>query len=250
MNEIPDGMVDMVLCDLPYGVTRNAWDVLIPFEPLWEQLYRVCKKNAAIVLHTMEPFTAKMIESNLKDFKYCWYWDKHTSTGFLNAKKQPLRRVEEVAVFYRKQCTYNPQLVYGRKHTRCHAGAKQSTNYGAQKRDGLETESDFYYPTTLITEYTNAFKTESGHATAKPVELEQYLIRTYTNPKDIVLDMTMGGGTTGVAAVLEERHFIGIEKDDHWYSIAEKRILEASAKKEEENERQTCGDDARPADGD
>jgi len=226
MREIPDGSVDMVLCDLPYGVTsRNKWDVVIPFEPLWEQYHRVCKPNAAIVLHCQQPFTTDLISSNRREFKYLWYWDKHLKTGFLNAKKQPLRQVEEVAVFYKKQCLFTPPAEKGRKHARCKPEKYPSKNYGAQK-SRVVTVTDEYCATTLLTQFPKqVFK--SGHPTQKPVALLEYLIRTYTNEGETVLDNCMGSGSTGVAAFNTGRRFIGIELDEGYFRTATERIAEA-----------------------
>lgn len=225
MKEIPDGSVDMVLCDLPYGTTQNRWDTCIPFEPLWEQYHRISKENAAIVLNCMQPFTSALVMSNPKEFKYLWYWDKHLKTGFLNAKKQPLRQVEEIAVFYRKQCQFTPPLKKGPMHRRCKAGKTVSTNYGAQHREGLETISDTFCATTLIRDYPKSIY-KTGHPTEKPVALLEYLIKTYSNEGDMVLDNCMGYGSTGVAAVNTGRNFIGIELDPEYFAIAQKRINE------------------------
>src|SRR5690554_2424315 len=225
MKEIPDGSVDMILCDLPYGTTACKWDTVIPFEPLWEQYKRVAKKNAAIVLTASQPFTTALIASNMKMFKYCWVWEKSRKTGFLNAKKQPLRQTEDVCVFYEKQPKYNPQFTTGHEPTRSGSGAvKGDGAYGdGLFSNGSKGKTD-RYPTNIVRvkSYHNGHGTV--HPTQKPVALMEYLIRTYTNEGDVVLDNCMGSGTTGVAAVNLNRKFIGIELDPEYFAIAEKRI--------------------------
>lgn len=218
MKEIPDGSVDMVLCDPPYGTTRNKWDIIIPFEPLWEQYQRICTPNAAIVLHSQEPFTSSLIQSNLKDFRYKWVWSKKQCSGFLNAKKQPLRNCEDVVVFYRQQCTYNPQMRTGKPQLK--STGEQTSNYG--KFTYMPHISKDYYPTTLIEFPLQRFK--GGHPTQKPVPLLEYLIKTYTNEGETVLDNCMGSGSTGVAAVNTGRKFIGIELDPGYFETAKQRI--------------------------
>lgn len=226
MKGIPDGSVDMVLCDLPFGVTRNRWDSVIPFEPLWEQYHRVVKEDGAIVLNCMQPFTSALVMSNPREFKYLWYWDKHLKTGFLNAKKQPLQQVEEVAVFYHKQCRFTPPEKRGKSHARCKWGSTGSKNYGAQNREGRMTISDTYCATTLISDFPKQiFK--NGHPTEKPVALLEYLIKTYTGEGETVLDNCMGSGSTGVACVNTGRSFIGIELDREYFAIAKDRIENA-----------------------
>lgn len=222
MNDIPTGSVDMVLTDLPYGMTRNDWDTIIPFGAMWEQFYRVSKIDAAIVLHGMQPFASKLIMSNQKDFKYCWVWDKHMVTGFLNAKKQPMRQHEDVAVFYRKQCTYNPQMTKGKLKNKTPGGL--SSNYGQFEKTPYK--SDTYYPKTIISKCPK-INHKGGHPNQKPVSLLEYLIKTYTNEGDTVLDACMGAGSTGVACINTGRRFIGIEKDSDYYTMAEKRINKA-----------------------
>jgi site-specific DNA-methyltransferase (adenine-specific) len=228
MREIPDGSIDMILCDLPYGTTACKWDTVIPFEPLWEAYRRVTKKNAAIVLTASQPFTSVLIASNLKAFKYCWTWDKvNRVSGHLNAKKQPMRIVEDVVVLYLEQPTYLPQMVKGEPYTAKSKGAKSSC-YGAQT-DGVTTINDGnYYPRNLISIPADERGTVGRiHPTQKPVALMEYLIHTYTNPGELVLDNTMGSGTTGVACVNTDRRFIGIERDEKYFAIAEERILNA-----------------------
>ena len=223
MKEIPDKSVDMILCDLPFGVTRNSWDKIIPFESLWEEYERIIKDNGAIVLNCQQPFTSKLIMSNPKMFKYCWVWHKKQCSGFLNAKKQPLRSCEDIAVFYKKQCTYNPQMRQGKKQLKNTGG--KSSNYNDFTYQ--PHYSEIYYPTTLLEFPLPRFK--NGHPTQKPVPLLEYLIKTYTNENDTVLDNCMGSGSTGVACVNTNRNFIGIELDEHYFEVAQHRIEEAKA---------------------
>jgi len=222
MKEIPDKSIDMVLCDLPYGVTsRNKWDSIIPFESLWESYHRVIKDNGAIVLNCQQPFTTYLISSNIKEFKYCWVWYKKQTTGFLNAKKQPLRNCEDIAVFYKKQPTYNPEMRKGKRVLKNTGGG--STNYN--EFTYMPYYSEMYYPTTLLEIPLPRFK--GGHPTQKPVALMEYLIKTYTNEGETVLDNCMGSGSTGVACINTNRKFIGIEKDDKYFEIAKSRIEKA-----------------------
>ena len=215
MKEIPDGSVDMVLTDPPYGTTACKWDSVIPFEPMWEQLKRVTKKNGAVVMTASQPFTSALIMSNVKMFKYCWVWEKSKPTGFLNAKKQPLRKIEDVVVFYSAQCLYKPQ---GLSKTDKVVSRTNRGNYGSCSKTTRQTETG--YPKNLL-----YFQSIDGHhPTQKPVALMEYLIKTYTNEGETVLDFTMGSGTTGVAAKKLNRSFIGIEMDETYFNIAKERI--------------------------
>ena len=222
MREIPDGSIDMVLADLPYGTTACKWDTVIPFEPLWAAYRRVCKKNAAIVLTASQPFTSALVMSNAKDFRYSLVWDKKGTTGFQTAKIMPLRRHEDIVVFYQAKPTYNPAMEV-RGAPRKKGGSKTDNGCYGELRSS-ESFNNEYYPTSVI-EISNASKVGLQHPTQKPVALMEYLIRTYTNPGELVLDNTMGSGTTGVACVNTGRRFIGIEKDEKFFKIAEGRIL-------------------------
>lgn len=230
MKNIPDGSVDLVLTDPPYGTTACKWDSVIPFEPMWEQLNRIIKKNGAIVLFGSEPFSSALRVSNIKHFKYDWYWQKTTPTGFLNAKKQPLRNVETISVFYSKQPTYNPQKTYGHKRKISLAKHKQNCKKAEEYNDyGLASyDSTERYPTQIL-QYKTDRQKSALHPTQKPVALLEYLIRTYTSEGETVLDFTMGSGSTGVACVNTNRRFIGIELDPGYFDIATKRISEATA---------------------
>lgn len=231
MRDLPDASVDLILCDLPYGTTACKWDSVIPFGPLWEQYRRIAKPAAAIVLTAAQPFTTALISSNLREFKYCWVWNKVLPRGHLNAKKQPLRVTEDVAVFYAKQPTYNPQKTSGHKRkvarTRYQKAGKGEQVYGAETRDTFYDSSD-RYPNGII-QVSNATQSGKVHPTQKPVALMEYLIRTYTNEGDTVLDNCMGSGTTGVACANTGRNFIGMEMDAGYFEIATARINSAAA---------------------
>lgn len=223
MKQIPDGSVDLVLCDLPYGTTQNNWDSVIPFEPLWAQYWRVLKKNGAVVLTAAQPFTSALVMSQPKAFKYQWVWDKvNRPTGHLNAKKQPLRQTEDVLVFYRSQPIYNPQMTEGEPYVA--TGSKKSGNYGAQKTTTTTCDGKRYPRNLLVIPADERGTVGRIHPTQKPVALMEYLIKTYTNPGDTVLDNCMGSGTTGVACMNTGRKFIGMEQDAKYFEIAQKRI--------------------------
>jgi len=227
MAGIPDGSVDMVLADPPYGITACKWDAIIPLEPMWDHLKRVTKPSGAIVMTASQPFTTTLIASNMAMFKYCWYWNKVLPRGHLNAKKMPLRVIEDIPVFYTKPPLYNPQKTTGHKrkiaHTRYERGGPAGEQvYGHERRD-THYDSDERYPNGLI-EFSTANQNGKVHPTQKPVALMEYLIRTYTNPGETVLDFTMGSGTTGVACKNLGRQFIGIELDEGYYKTACERI--------------------------
>jgi site-specific DNA-methyltransferase (adenine-specific) len=234
MKLIPDASIDAIITDPPYGTTACKWDSVIPFEPMWEQLNRVIKPNGAIVLFSQQPFTSALIMSNPKYFKYSWSWDKNKPTGHLNAKKQPLRVIEDVCLFYKKQCTYNPQLIDREKkniRTTDYTPNKEAANvYGKTKEnfkynEGRVIPIDKGYPKNYLKFIGVGTNSKNRlHPTQKPVELMEYLIKTYTNEGETVLDFTMGSGSTGVAAKNLNRGFIGIELDDKYFEIAKERI--------------------------
>lgn len=223
MKNIADNSIDMILCDLPYGTTSCEWDTIIPFDKLWEQYERIIKDNGAIVLTATQPFTSALIMSNIKMFKYSWVWIKNPS-GFMNAKKMPLKSTEDVCVFYRKMPTYNPQglrsvnkKVYMRKRTSKSAYG----NMGVNKNDGMEYVQEFEnYPSNII----DIPSVKGLHPTQKPVKLFEYLIKTYSNPNDLILDNCAGSGTTAVACENTNRNFILIELDEKYCEIAKERI--------------------------
>jgi len=225
MAEIPDGSVDMVLCDLPYGTTACKWDSVIPFEPLWEQYRRIAKKNAAIVLTASQPFTTALIASNMKMFKYCWVWDKKIPSGMSYARFQPMRQHEDVVVFYDGKTTYNAQKTLRDKPIKGGGMSKGETTNN-QNLEALKNTYTHKNPTTLIS--FDKVRRGSVHPTQKPVALMEYMIRTYTNEGDTVLDNCMGSGTTGVACVNTGRRFIGIERDEEYFRGASERISSAN----------------------
>jgi DNA modification methylase len=224
MKQIPDASVDLILCDLPYGTTKNKWDSVIPFDALWAEYRRVAKPNAAIVLTASQPFTTALIASNMRDFRYTQVWDKVGTTGFQTAKVMPLRRHEDICVFYRAKPTYNPAMEV-RGAPRKKGGSKTDNGCYGDLRSA-ESFNNEYYPTSII-QVSNASKKGLVHPTQKPVALMEYLMRTYTNPGDTVLDNCMGSGTTGVACVNTGRRFIGMEMDPEYFAIARDRILAA-----------------------
>lgn len=228
MMQIGDRSVDMVLCDLPFGVTaRNPWDVVIPFEPLWAQYRRIVKENGAIVLMGQGLFSAELILSARDLYKYSLIWRKNKPRGHLNAKKQPLRSHEDILVFYNKQPVYNPQKTTGHKPVGKYTKhSDNSLNYGKLKQGISGGGSTERYPTSVIDcSVVNNEDHDKFHPTQKPVELGEYLIKTYTNPGDLVLDNACGSAAFCVAAVRENRRFIGIEKDRTWCEKARTRIV-------------------------
>ena len=220
MKGIADKSVDMILCDLPYGTTACKWDTIIPFEPLWEQYERVIKDNGAIVLFGSEPFSSHLRLSNLKMYKYDWIWNKQQTGNPFLAKVQPLKVHETISVFSKAKCTYIPQMRQGKMRKKG-GYQKDSELYG--KQDEYSTTNDQYYPVSIL-DYSNCNKKGRQHPTQKPVPLFEYLIRTYTNEGETVLDNCMGSGTTGVACLNTNRRFIGIELDETYFNIAKERI--------------------------
>lgn len=214
MKNFPDKSVDMILCDLPYGTTQNKWDCLIPLDNLWEQYDRVIKDDGAIVLTAQGIFTAKIIMSNEQYFKYKIIWEKSKPTNFLNAKKQPLRKHEDICVFYKKQPVYNPQMRNGSPYTKGTRKDQYTGSYGNFKPREVKSDNGQRYPCDVVYFKTSESEGHVWHPTQKPVALGQYLIRTFTNPGDVVLDNACGSGSFLVSAVLERRKYIGIEKNE------------------------------------
>lgn len=220
MKDIPDKSIDMILCDLPYGTTKNKWDSVIPLNELWKQYKRIIKDHGVIALFGQNPFTSLLISSNLKMYRYDWVWVKDSGTGFLNAKKMPLKNNEMISIFYKKLSRYNPQMREGFKPYAVKQGKNKSKNYGHQIGATTISKGERYPLTTL------KFKRDKNkfHPTQKPVALLEYLIKTYTLEGETVLDNCMGSGSTGVACVNTNRDFIGIELDKKYFEIAQDRI--------------------------
>lgn len=222
MKEIPSNSVDLILCDLPYAVTDNKWDSAIPLPPLWDSYNRIAKPQTPVVLTSVQPFTSELVKSNLHAFRYGWVWEKSIAGGFLNAKKRPLRAHEDVLVFCREQCVYNPQgLVNCEKK---HVAKATGTNFDRGKA-GRKLEPHIQrltnYPRSVL---KVASEGKTIHPTQKPVELFSYLIKTYTNPGDLVLDNCAGSGTTAMACKATGRRFICIEKDPVYWQKAVDRV--------------------------
>lgn len=221
MKRIPDGSIDMILCDLPYGTTRNKWDSIIPFDKLWEQYERVIKDNGAILLSAQTPFDKVLGSSNIELLRYEWIWEKTSGTGFLNAEKMPLKNHENILVFYKSLPTYHPQMRQGFTPYITKKG-NHGTNYG--KDYGAVTISNGErYPLSVV-KFSKDTQSSSIHPTQKPVALFEYLIKTYTNKGDTVLDNCMGSGTTAIACLNTERNFIGFETNKEYYDKSLERI--------------------------
>ena len=225
MQDIADHSVDCILCDLPYGTTRAAWDVIIPFDALWEQYKRVIKENGVIILTGTEPFSSRLRLSNLDWYKYDWIWNKIAPVGFLNAKKQPLRVTENISIFYQHQPVFHPQMTHG--HERKQSKQRKPLSCELYNRGGIAIEynSTDRYPLNIQAFSMDKQKSHL-HPTQKPVELFKYLIRTYTNPGAVVLDNCIGSGTTAIAALETARRFIGIELQEKYVDIANARIAQ------------------------
>lgn len=225
MAGLPAAGIDMVLADVPYGQTQNAWDIPIPFVPMWRELRRVTKLNAAIVLMAAQPFASKLVCSNLADFRYDLIWQKNKPTGFLNAKKQPLRNHEHILVFYRAPPFFEPQKTQG--HEPVHAAIQTShgKNYGKKTQRIESGGSTERYPLSIVPmPIINNDSPDKQHPTQKPVDLMAWLIRSYTRPGETVLDIAAGSGTTAVAAIKEGRRYICIEKELRYVEIAKDRV--------------------------
>lgn len=231
MNRLPDKSIDMILCDLPYGKTHNKEDKPIPFEPLWKEYKRIIKDNGAILLFGQGTFYVDLVNSNRKMFRYDLMWNKVLTSGFLNANKMPLRQHEQVAVFYKRLPTFNPQFSQGKPlHSKgISYKDKQIKNQNYNKfavTDDSRKGSTEKYPTSIL-QFAKPHPSISKHRTEKPVALLEYLIKTYTNEGDVVLDNCMGSGSTGVARINTNRDFIGFELNNSYFDIAQKRIAEA-----------------------
>ena len=224
-SEIPDNSIDCIICDLPYGTTSCKWDVLIPFDKLWFEYNRIAKETAPILLFGIEPFSSYIRMSNIKDFRYDLYWHKTLCSNFMMGKRQPFFKVETISVFYKKSPTYNPIMRQGKPYEvkESHIAQKgMQQKYCFAKKCDIKNEGT-RYPDNLL-EF-NSLGSGKLHPTQKPLDLLEYLIKTYTNENDIVLDNCMGSGTTGEACINLGRNFIGIEKDKEYFEIAEKRLL-------------------------
>ena len=225
MKDIPDKSIDMILCDLPYGTTSCKWDIVIPFDKLWEQYNRIIKDNGVICLFGSEPFSSKLRMSNLKIYKYDWVWIKDKGSDPLNANKRPLNNIENIIIFYKRQPIYNPQKTLGEPYTKKQKNSKLGLHLQDKRIMPTDKKSDGYrFPLRNLYFVRDTSKGSSLHPTQKPVALLEYLIKTYTNDGDLVLDNCMGSGSTGVACVNTNRNFIGIELSEEYYNIAKERI--------------------------
>ncbi len=219
MQSIKDKSIDMILCDLPYGMTKNKWDSIIPFENLWKEYHRIIKENGAIVLFGSQPFTSLLVTSNLKYFRYSLVWEKNKFSDFLNAKRKPMKVNEDILIFYKKQPTYNPQYWFSTPYTRWNTqqAVDKQTNYGSHKENIAESKDGKRLPTTVL-KFNRVERPE--HPTQKPVDLLEWLIKTYSNENETILDNCMGVGSTGIACKNLKRNFIGIEIEKKYYDIA------------------------------
>ena len=223
MKEIPNGSIDMICCDLPYGTTACKWDTIIPFDKLWEQYERIIKTNGAIVLTASQPFTSALVMSNPKLFRYCWVWDKKLSTNVLHCNQMPLKRHEDICLFYKKLPTYNPIKRIGKPRLKGKV-SRSETNAKVNHKEGQEQYlSNEYYPTTIL-EVSNAIMNGRLHETQKPIALFEYLIKTYTNEGDLVLDNCAGSFTTAISCLNTNRNYICMEKEKHYFDIGAERI--------------------------
>lgn len=229
LKDIPDGSVDMVLCDLPYGITACKWDSVIPFEPLWEQYHRLVKPNGAIALFGSEPFSTALRNSNLKEFRYDWIWEKEQGANFMLCKYQPYKVHEIISVFSRERHLYHPQMTAGKPYV-SGKGTSGDVTGNVKKKQTVNTGTR--YPRSILRFNTDKGRGGGLHPTQKPVTLLEYLIQTYTNPGMTVLDNCMGSGSTGVACVNTGRSFIGMELDPGYFEVAKQRIQSAIDRKE------------------
>lgn len=222
MKEISDKSIDMILCDLPYGKTNCRWDIIIPFDKLWEQYNRIIKDNGVIVLFGNEPFSSYLRLSNAKYYRYDWYWEKERLTNIMQVKRRAGKIIENICVFYKKQPTYNPQMINPNCLYKPHSGKLGNL---VDNKSKISVRNAHYgkYPTQLL-KFNRDISKNMLHPTQKPIALMEYLIKTYTNENDLVLDNCMGSGSTGVACVNTGRNFIGIELDENYFNIAKERI--------------------------
>lgn len=228
MKKIPNKSIDMILCDLPYGITKCKWDNIINLDLLWSEYNRIIKDNGVIALFGQEPFASKLRLSNLENYKYDWYWEKERLTNINQVKKRPGKIIENICIFYKKQPTYNPQMIKyeGKPRSNKVKNGKLGTLTDQQRKRVFEyIDTGFRYPTQLL-KFKRDCLTCNLHPTQKPVALLEYLIKTYTNENDIVLDNCMGSGSTGIACKNTNRNFIGIEIDENYFNIAKERIYE------------------------
>lgn len=224
-DRLKDNSIDLLLTDFPYGTLnkRNAWDMIINYNKFWKAVDRICKPNCAIISTAAQPFTSVLISSNYKDFKYCLVWEKSKASGYLNAKKQPLRAHEDIVVFYKKQPVYNPQMSEGKPYDKGSA-VRDTEAYGFQAKEvHVKNDSGLRYPRSVLYFKTAEFEGKL-HPTQKPISLYEYLIKTFSNENDLILDPCMGSGTTGIAAINCNRSFIGIEKELSYFNVASNRI--------------------------
>jgi len=228
MKDIPDGSIDAIITDPPYGTTACKWDSVIPFDLMWEQLNRIIKPNGAIVLFGSEPFSSALRMSNIKNYRYDWKWDKVRGSNFATVKKRPFNSFEDIAVFYKKQPTYNPQMWEGKPYEQKQGYVGESKQTGLKRKEVITVSNGDRYPLSII-----RISKESGlHPTQKPVELMEYLIKTYTNENETVLDFTMGSGSTLVACQNTNRNGIGMEMGEKYFGIAQNRVQENKIKLE------------------
>jgi site-specific DNA-methyltransferase (adenine-specific) len=230
MSKIPNGTIDMILCDLPYGTTQCKWDTIIPFNDLWEQYVRIIKPNGAIVLTACQPFTSNLVMSKPNLFRYSLVWEKSKSTGYLNSKKMPMRSHEDILVFYKNLPTYNPQMTEGLPYDK--GKANRPTDVYREQKGEIHVKNDtgLRYPRSVQYFKTAESEGKVYHPTQKPISLMEWLIKTYTNENDIVLDNCIGSGTTAIAAIRTNRRYIGIELDVNFYNITNQRIEEERMK--------------------
>jgi len=223
MKGLGSGSIDMILVDLPYGLTKNKWDIVVPFDAMWAEFRRVAKPTAAIVLFANNPFGAQLVASNLKDYRYSLVWEKNKFSDFLNAKRKPMKIHEDIHIFYRRQPNYTPQYEKGIPYERWNSvdSVANQTNYGKHAENHVVNTTGTRLPTTVL-KFNRVERPE--HPTQKPVDLLQWLIKTYTEPGATVLDCCMGSGSTGVAAATTERAFIGIELNEAYFKICQRRL--------------------------